>query len=66
LGPVIKGASGGVKNCSTEWAGRRGQKERARRKKEVEREEDILRFCKDWELNIINLEADSIVKTSWI
>jgi len=45
------------------------QKERARTKKEIEeREEDIdkLRFRQELDLNISNLEADFIVKTSRI
>ena len=66
FGPVIKGASGEVKNCSAEWAGNRVQKERARTTKEAEREEVSLSDCKGQDLNISNLETDSIVKTSRI
>jgi hypothetical protein len=65
----MNGASGGVKNCSADWAGNIEQKERARAKKEIEeREEDIdkLRFRKELDLNMSNLEADFIVKTSRI
>ena len=65
----MNGASGGVKNCSADWAGNMTQKERARTKKEIEeREEDIdkLRFREELDLNISNLEADFIVKTSRI
>ena len=69
MGPVMNGASGGVKNCSADWAVNVAQKERARAKKEIEeREEDIdkLRFRKELDLNMSNLEADFIVKTSLI
>lgn len=66
---MINGASGGVKNCSSDWAGSIAQRETARAKREMEKiEEEIdkLRFREELDLNMSNLETDFIVKTSRI
>ena len=63
----MNGASGGVKNCSAEWAGSGAQIEKARRKRDAEdRDQVILLECIADGLDISYLEGDPIVRTSWI
>ena len=61
----MNGASGGVKNCSAEWAGERGVNARRKRAKEAQGREETKEFW-IFEMFIRHPEGDRIRKTSWI